>query len=109
VIFGGDEASLPKWAQHKLDKLRADNEYQRKQLVAVRTGDTDVWIWHGGSGVDTPLPPGTIIEFKVGTEYDQYFHVSLTEQNNLYVSCGFSEMLIKPVAGNAIEVRIGGN
>lgn len=101
-----DITKLPKWAQHRINKLEADVESLERKITEVETRDTDVFIWQGMMEDDIPLPRGSRIVFRVdGGDRNNYFHASLIEDGSLEIYGGAS-FEISPSSSNVIRVKI---
>jgi hypothetical protein len=102
---------LPKWAQHLIQKQKADLDSMSKRLVeALGDSPTSVIV---SPYSDTPcyLRERDIVRYMVGKDWDNYIDVQLVQYNKetrLQLRCGALEMAVIPSAGNTVTVATRG-
>ena len=94
---------LPKWAQTHIANLEHSLASTKRQLVAVETRDTEVFLWAGLTEDHLPLPPRSRIVFKTGPAWDDKFEVAV--RDGLLEVYGNHQMKVMPWASNRVTVE----
>lgn len=100
----GKIENLPKWAQHRIDKLERDVEfYQRKvrEMAGEVEHETDTEIWSLDENIR--LPVGSRIEFKLG---DGNVVDAKVRKNELMLMATNGALSFIPSSSNCGKVRI---
>jgi hypothetical protein len=101
-----DTARLPKWAQHRLQKLESDVAYYAAKL-AEGPQDSDTFANPHSDIAMRPLGMGTLIRFSITTRDDGSAHDYIDAQLNgdtLEIRAS-RRLTITPQASNVVHAR----
>lgn len=103
--MSGQEASLPKWAQAELARLRQDCEYWKAQALAG-PDDSNVFVKMGGNE-SRPLGRDVRVDFRWPNrqhpERPDYIQVR-HDDDGLYVAAGNDCIAVRPSASNSVRI-----
>lgn len=101
------EKNLPKWAQGELNLLRMRLQEAQKRIDELNgVAETDT-IANPYAEYPQNLPSGTSIEFRLGSDIDEFIRARVTKGRTLDLNAG-TGISVLPRGSTAIEIAIRG-